>query len=992
MRMRSYGELGARVGEVRQEKREARSLGDGVVEPEVMRAERGEPVRARRRLWLLALALGLVVVAGLCASKRGLLGSHAARSKPTAPAPARDNLEIRVLADLEPADGALVTIRGENVFNQLRSEADGGVHLAAVPPVALQASVEFPGYARAVVAIEAGSGTRRAQIELVPGAALRGRIHDESDRPIAGASVLVRVLGPSDPASREPWSATSDAEGRFSIESLPRGRVTVDVSDDGAHEPASLAELQLPAPAEIEIALQRMAAVSGHVLFESQPVAAAEVRLAGSGVWPARRTQSDAQGEFRFDGLPEGVYEVRAEQAERVSNPVEGIGLQPGNHAAVELTLVPALTLNGVVRDAVSGQPLAAAQLEVVEQALSALPKQARSDELGRFAVAGLRAVSHQVTVHATGYVVLQSWVSPGPPDFNAELLRAFALSGRVEDSEGLPIAGAELEVSGRSLTGETVRLFGSLAEPSIGPERSAGAGDNLGVTAAVPRVPIAANGGQPRPALLGSGELRSDATGRFRLDGLPAGELLVTARKSGFASGRSQQLQIRAGEDLPELLIVLPRGATIVGRTVDAHGLAVAHIRVDLKSPGEPSRSTVSGEDGSFHFDGARGDCSLVARPLGAPAAQLTIPGRELGSHEVELVLEGTSERLAGRVLDAHGAPIESATVHLTTGRGRSFEATTLSGNDGTFDFAALPDPPYDLKIEHPEYAPSTLRDVLDPRRPLIVRLEAGADLSGIVQTLAADRPIKGARVSVSAANQERAAVTSPDGAFRFRHLPLGRYELTIDADGYVPERRTGVVAPSWTDQMQRIALAEVGGISGDVVDRLGATVWNAEVTTGQPPAWERAVRTNHAGHFSLDRLPAGDHIVSARHGELSIQAGAAVRVRPGQDNPGLVLRLAGVVDEPADRPTPSRMRTPSIEFSAFGGNIVIERVDPGSAGERAGLRAGDVLLRVDDEPVRSAAQARGMLASVLGRPRSWSLELRRAGTPLRVRYGTAP
>jgi membrane-associated protease RseP (regulator of RpoE activity) len=261
---------------------------------------------------------------------------------------------------------------------------------------------------------------------------------------------------------------------------------------------------------------------------------------------------------------------------------------------------------------------------------------------------------------------------------------------------------------------------------------------------------------------------------------------------------------------------------------------------------------------------------------------------------------------------------------------------------------------------------------------------------------------PIAGARVSVRAGEVSRSARSTRDGTFEFQHLPLGNYTLLIDAERFVSERRQGhLEASAASAPFERIALARAGSVAGDVVDRLGATVWNAEVTAGNPPDWQRAVRSDHAGHFELAGVAPGDHAITARHGGKQPSESNAVRVRvyEGEQSPGLVLRFGDVVDDTREEPEPTPAasgRRPSGSDSSMAlairsGSVVIERISPASPAARSGLEAGDVMVSVDGEPVRSTAQARGMLAPGLARESTRTLEVMRAGKTLRLRYVAA-
>jgi hypothetical protein len=195
-------------------------------------------------------------------------------------------------------------------------------------------------------------------------------------------------------------------------------------------------------------------------------------------------------------------------------------------------------------------------------------------------------------------------------------------------------------------------------------------------------------------------------------------------------------------------------------------------------------------------------------------------------------------------------------------------------------------------------------------------------------------------------------------------------------------------------------------GSLSGEVVDRIGKPIWNAEVATGDPPEWAQAVRTDHGGHFVLRDLPAGDALVTARKGDArGYSAGA--RVHEGVDSPGVIVRFDLTVaedeEETSERDAPvaaagdevpglpraadaTDPRAP-LALARRGDQVVVERVAPGSSAERLGLRPGDVLAAINGERVRSPAQARGMLGLPPTRT-GYVIDVRRAGANYRFNY----
>jgi membrane-associated protease RseP (regulator of RpoE activity) len=128
---------------------------------------------------------------------------------------------------------------------------------------------------------------------------------------------------------------------------------------------------------------------------------------------------------------------------------------------------------------------------------------------------------------------------------------------------------------------------------------------------------------------------------------------------------------------------------------------------------------------------------------------------------------------------------------------------------------------------------------------------------------------------------------------------------------------------------------------------------------------------------------------------------ASAPVRARPGETLEGVRIVLSGrylpgrddaplaSTTQPGTDATPlAEARTKPSEFELLtrGGELVFSAIQPGSPAERAGLRPGDVLLSIDGELVRSAAQGRGMLRDPAGQ--TALIQLRRDRSQARVRY----
>jgi hypothetical protein len=952
-----------------------------------LRSTTGPKTRSRR-LWA-------VLVCGVLAwvAYKAILSREPAPQPPLSEAaepPRGPQLGVSVWSEGIAIADAKVWVQGARCQERGRTDSDGMIKLHSCPAGRVSINVEASGYVRQERPVELEESGTLERVDLEPGERLSGKIVDDIGRALPGVTLTARVLGPAAQLNvSSPWLSITANDGSFSIDTMPAGPIVVDISDGGAHEPASLTELSLPSDALL-ITMHRPAAMSGKVLgADERAVVDARVTLAGSGVWPARVIQTDRAGDFMFSNVPEGVYELRAEYGNWVSAPLEGVSIQPGNHAHIDLRLTPGASLRGHVRAAASGAPLRA-EIRVVEEALSGHEHNVTAQADGSFEVPGLRVIAHRVTVQSAGYVAEQRWLTPGATTV-IELLRAAAASGRVVDSDGAPVARADIELKGRSVTGQSVQMVGPILEaPPLADSStralSTSSADNLGVTVgAIPRVPVMPGSGGVSGAELG---FHSDERGNFRIDGVPPGQFTFTARKPGMSTGRSSQLQLRAGLTLADIVITLPAGVTLRGRVLDARGDSVVHVRVDLVSGSDLPRSTTTTGRGEFRFESARGECTLWARPFGAPAAKVSGSAQELSERELLLTLESNSDRLRGRVSDESGQPIEAASVHLEVIKSHGYAPTVLSAADGTFEFAALPPAPYALSVDHPDYAPVRKQTIDATRDAIEVRLQRGATLRGNVRDAVSDAPLPAAEIVVRVGTFSRGARSGRDGNFELTHLPEGPYSLRASADSYVATTLEGQLnaAENGRPTTLRLELMRAASVSGEVVDSLGRTVWNALVSFGATPDWEHATRSDHAGHFRLQGVPRGEHTLHARHGALEGSAGAAVRVVQGEDSPGVVIRLPGVVEEEVpdeEAPRAKPQHAGQLSFGMRGSLVIVEHVGSASAASQAGLLDGDVLLSVDGEPVRSAAQARGMF----DRHSPRALQVRREGNIVQLR-----
>jgi len=117
---------------------------------------------------------------------------------------------------------------GEGRFRLAGAPDENGV-LAVIAPGSTGTAPAFPSFAR--------GGNRDIAVTLEPGETAKGRVLDDGGAPLEGVSVVPTVPSHDRRFGRSAWllerSATTDAQGRFSLEGLPESAVQFEFHGDG---------------------------------------------------------------------------------------------------------------------------------------------------------------------------------------------------------------------------------------------------------------------------------------------------------------------------------------------------------------------------------------------------------------------------------------------------------------------------------------------------------------------------------------------------------------------------------------------------------------------------------------------------------------------------------------------------------------------------------------------------------------------------------------
>ncbi|GMV27894.1 MAG: hypothetical protein AMXMBFR59_00190 [Rhodanobacteraceae bacterium] len=320
----------------------------------------------------------------------------------------------------EPLSGVLVTVAGDAAYSTTTG-SDGRFLLAGLEAGTLQLRVGRFGYATRTidVTVAAGEEVDTGTIALTPApltAALAGVVRDGGGRALRNVTVT---------AGTE--NAITDTSGRYEITGIPAGNVPLAAMLDpyntvqgnlilmpgerGVFSPTLYAGSGTPPAATL-----RGTAVDAAT---QQPLAGVSVLLGDGSV------VTSANGRFEFANRPAGEFTLSLGSAGRRTLTLKGLLARGINElGALPLqALATSSSLSGLVSDADSGAPVAAAMLSIQGQS----PTTASGPD-GRYSLSGIDGTNFVVQVSAAGYLsrsVAVSLPEVGASTLNIELVAA---------------------------------------------------------------------------------------------------------------------------------------------------------------------------------------------------------------------------------------------------------------------------------------------------------------------------------------------------------------------------------------------------------------------------------------------------------------------------------------------------------------------------------------------------------------------------------------
>ncbi|KFE69477.1 hypothetical protein DB31_6452 [Hyalangium minutum] len=807
-------------------------------------------------------------------------GSTPGLSQP--PSEADGVLEVEVVAGERPVPGATVRLywRGPRDPNlnevswRLAStgvtDAQGRARLASRPG-GYQVAVRAQGYGPVLRDVVRPYGEARTlmRLSLEPGQTLTGHTV-EADTPdplplvelvlTAHGRKLERWQDAAAPAEERAY-ASSNARGDFRVEGLAPGNYTLEARAVG-YARTELRPVKVPSVGPLTVELRKAGVIEGFVVdAQGHPAAGAEVQVGGR--VPEVATTGEGGG-FSVEVEP-GDHTVSARRGSEAGSLPNSIIIGAGKTVRdLRIQLGQSAVLEGRVVANTAGTPIEGARVDVSPYRKSGDSGRAVTDGSGRFSVGGLAPGSYDVVASAPGFsTVSRSGLTVASGErFSLELklTGTGAVEGSVRDRAGQPVPGA------RVLGGS--RWGGLLGEA---------------------------------PA-----ESRTDAEGHYRLEGVAAGELFLSARWEGAPMGSVQQAEVKEGS------------TTKVDLTLDATGTVEGVVRAAQGAlPPEPlsvnavkatlSRSemdvTQAETDATGHF-------RLVLPP--GPYEVWLVSGKRLPhllpkrvqveagkTVQTELTWTPPEEKpteggIRGIVLEPDGTPSVSAFVTLSVEGPRSRYRMESTDAAGRFSFSFDSGDPVTSSARVRLKARNGGRTgevpgVKPGEQSVVVRLQPPGALRGQVVRASGGAPVQGFTLTLEKDGPgsflgNRGPWEFPGNRFELGDVPAEEVKVRVRTeDGATGEALTST-RPGAVSEVE-VALKSAAGVRGRVMDgNTKEPLADAWIFVEGSGAGSSDSRTGADGRFSLERLMPGAYTLMVMAGQGRTPARQPVKLEEGQ------------------------------------------------------------------------------------------------------------
>jgi protocatechuate 3,4-dioxygenase beta subunit len=754
--------------------------------------------------------------------------------------------------------------------------------------------------------VKAGEVVKDAALVLKRGLESRGRVVDVAGQPVAGAEIRLsqaerggsRFMFQMAGMNREKPDASSGPDGSFRVAGLEAGEYALAVSKDGyATKRIPSVTVQAPGPNEwTAVVLAAGVPIVGLVRnSKGEAIVGADVFAFGGEAGGTRSSTTDPEGRFRLEGFSADRPMMMTIVADGYSALQRRVTPSPEE---LLLVLKTSGTIRGRVEDTATNRPITD---------FTATYTEARGGFAGGMRMVMAGGETQKTFQSPDGSFELAD-VPPGK-----WIIRASSPAYRPADVSGIELAEGETKEGivislkkGAVVSGRVLDPRRGTGVPNAAVAWSEGSQEGMGPGMAV----LAGLDGGAETAVT------TDADGRYRFDGLPAGKITLSASHTDFLEvSRQIELENEASADL-----TLSLGSSIAGTVVGKDGrTGVPGAQVLLREQGSSNwgdDSTRADASGNFLFEHLKaGRYGVSARSNAGTTSWKDVVLAESQRQDGVLLEMATGATVKGQV---SGLPAERAGGVGIFASGSDYQDSSITGDDGAFTLRDVPSGV--LRLQASTAFPSmrsTSRNLDVPEGasevPVEIVFEGTSRLSGRVTR--GEKPISNAFVSATpdppTASWGRASdQTDEDGRYSIEGLSDGNYLVQLSGQG-VSHRKSFAVSGDTSGDID-VPMITISGIvteSGSSDPLEGASVQAESGKETGPYAIKRAV-TDSRGFYSIENVDPGNYQLTARKEgyqlktqpvsvsgspvelNLSLARGAGLAIRAVDGLTGLPLR----------------------------------------------------------------------------------------------------
>jgi protocatechuate 3,4-dioxygenase beta subunit len=745
------------------------------------------------------------------------------------------------------------------------------------------------------------------RVVLRGGGTVAGTVVDSSGKPVGGVIVTADEV-----------AAESDASGRYQLTGVAAGSREIRAvwKEEFAARRESLL-VKKGQTVEVPLKLVRAAAVTGTIVEEGtrRPVGGARVSAFAAAASPfgrrraERMARTDARGRYRVGGLATRPYTVEASRDGFLPSSLPHVAAGIQSAGAANLAMRRAASVTGRAIDE-GGQAVVGARVRITQDmglrrmmlrgpaaAAAFMNGGALTGPDGSFRLRNLTPARNlDLEAAKTGYATAhRPGVTLKPGDALKEvsliLRKGLQATGKVLDSQGQAVAGAEIRVALKEGGARAIRVQMRL----LGMDREK---------------PDAVSG----------------ADGSFVVNGLDEGEYTASVARGGFARKSVPGLPVKSAGENVWAPITLAPGIALGGLVRDSAGQPIAGAQVLGIDPGSGARpmDAVSGSDGRFRLEGLAADRALMLNVTAdgyAPVQKNVTPPAE----DVAVVMKSAGT-IRGRVEDADTKkPVTDFTIGRTAPQGGGFfniqvmmgrgGDRAFQSDDGSFELPDVPPGKWTVRATAAGYKPGTIAAVEVPeggtREGVVIPIKRGGTLAGrVVDPRGSAVPnanvswssagggggaMAGAFARMGGGAANTSTTTDADGKFSFDSVPDGKVMLSASHPDYLDVTRE--VDPA-KDSPLDLALGTGGTISGSVVGQDGRTpIPGAQISLDEEGdarvGTSDSTRSDGAGNFLFEHLQAGRYKLTAQSNTGKATA-TEVALADGQAVNSVLLQMA--------------------------------------------------------------------------------------------------